>query len=211
MRILKKKLAKAKQSELWRNRAQQEEEDYQDYSDFPEVKKEEELSLGMESSDNTQSASNIKKTSRSKRQSDDSPKDRAPRGATSAKNIVKNYGRALANFASSNLAIPYLTDLVRIENFKVKDFRRFMASKKKQSRCIKGLRDLLIVQEEDNPTIATFKRVFKEISIIFIKYFSVNWIFGGKLCDKMTHLKYRFKIQRRIQDPEHFTYLKGFS
>lgn len=132
------------------------------------------------------------------------------KGSTSAKNIIKNYGRALQNFAVSNMVLVYLTPLLQRERVSLKDFRRFFYSKKKQVRSIAGLRNLLLVLEEDDAQTAAFKKIFQEISIIFIKYFSVNWIFSGKLLNKIAHLKCRFKMLRRIKNPENFTYLKGF-
>jgi len=132
------------------------------------------------------------------------------KGATSAKNIIKNYGRALQNFAISNMVMPYLAPLIQREQVLLKDFRKFFYSKKKQVRSIAGLRSLLLVSREDDNQTAAFKRIFKEISIIFIKFFSVNWIFSGKLLNKIAHLKCRFKMLRRIKNPENFTYLKGF-
>jgi len=132
------------------------------------------------------------------------------KGATSAKNIIKNYGRALQNFAISNMVLPYLSPLIQKEQVLLKDFRKFFYSKKKQVRSIAGLRSLLLVSKEDDAQTAAFKRIFKEISIIFIKFFSVNWIFSGKLLNKIAHLKCRFKMLRRIKNPENFTYLKGF-
>ena len=161
--------------------------------------------------DSSSSKTEAKKTRKKASSSKKSTPAKPERGSTSAKNIVKNYGRALANFAASNLAVPYLNTLIEKEKVRVKDFRRFIASKKKRARCIAGLRNLLVVQDDDSEHVAAFKRIFKDVSVIFIKYFSVNWIFSGKLCDKITHLKYRFKILRRIRNPEHFTYLKGFS
>ena len=54
------------------------------------------------------------------------------------------------------------------------------------------------------------KRVFKAIGIIFIRDFTVNWVYNSKIADKLTHLKYRFKMLRRVQNPEFFTYLEDF-
>ena len=140
-----------------------------------------------------------------------SPSDsKAVKGSTSAKNIIKNYGRALQNFAVSNIVLPYLNPALEREEVSLKDFRKYFYSKKKQVRSIAGLRNLLLVSDEDDAQGASFKRIFQEISIIFIKYFSVNWIFSGKLLNKIAHLKCRFKMLRRIKSPENFTYLKGF-
>jgi hypothetical protein len=53
-----------------------------------------------------------------------------------------------------------------------------------------------------------FKNILKKLGEIFIKNFSVNWIFSGKMTYKEAHLKFRFKMLRRIRNPELFTYLK---
>jgi len=207
MRHLKNKLAKARENALLHQRPEEEEEEVEETSDLSEDSK----GTDMKLSEDSPTVSVPTRASKTTKKEKSAKSGKVERGATSAKNIVKNYGRALANFAASNLALPYLTKLIAQENIRVKDFRRFIASKKKRARCIAGLRQLLVVEREDSEHIAAFKRIFKEVSVIFIKYFSVNWIFSGKLCDKMTHLKYRFKILRRIRSPEHFTYLKGFS
>jgi len=68
----------------------------------------------------------------------------------------------------------------------------------------------LLVTSEDSAEVAAYKRVFQGLSIIFVKFFSVNWIFSGKLFNKLAHLQCRLKILRRIKNPEHFTYFKGF-
>ncbi len=132
------------------------------------------------------------------------------KGATSAKNIIKNYGRALQNFATSHMVVPYLLPKIESEQVSLKDFRKFFYSKKKQVRSIAGLRSLLLITPGDDRQTAAFKKIFREISIIFIKFFSVNWIFSGKLLNKIAHLKCRYKMLRRIKNPETFTYLKGF-
>jgi len=211
MRYLKNKLARARENVLRLSPSAEESNEFDKDSEFTDEKKEFDLSLEGDSSVDSPVVTTSKRKSRKTREPKTAAKQKPERGSTSAKNIVKNYGRALANFASSNLALPYLTVLYRNEESRIKDFRKFIAAKKKQARCIKGLRNLLIAQDDDTEAIASFKGVFKDLSVIFIKCFSVNWIFSGKLCDKITHLKYRFKILRRIRDPEHFTYLKGFS
>jgi len=128
---------------------------------------------------------------------------------TSSKNIVKNYGRALTNFALSKTAIPYLTPILQREVIELKEFREFISSRKDKINCIVKLRELLLVRREDTTKIAAMRRVFQKICEIFIKFFSVNWIYSSsKLYDKMTHIKCRFKLLRRIRDPENFTYFE---
>lgn len=129
----------------------------------------------------------------------------------SNKNIVKNYARAMVNFTLSEPAIFYLQHLVEIEGVELQKFRMFIQSQKEGINSIKTLRELLLVTKNDSDQLAAYKRVFKEICEIFVKIFSVNWIFSSKLGDKIIHLKYRFKILRRIRKPELFTYLEDFN
>ena len=136
--------------------------------------------------------------------------------AKGSNNIMKNYSRALVNFASSDLATPYLKrrkeevdeDGETIPN---EEFQGMLNAKKEKINCIKSLRELLLVEHSDTRPIKAFKRTFRYICVIFINYFSVNWIFSSKISDKMGHLKYRFKILRRVRNPEYFTYLETFS
>ena len=128
-----------------------------------------------------------------------------------SKNIVKNYGKALCSFASSKVAVPYLANIMEraeLKSVKIPIFAQHIKSKKEKLNSIESLRKLLVPEPSDDAETREFKILFKEISIIFLKYFAVNWIFGGRLTHKNAHLKYRFKMLRRIQNPEHFTYLK---
>ena len=129
-----------------------------------------------------------------------------------SKNIVKNYGKALCSFASSKVAIPYLDNIVEKNELKpvsVSSFAQYIKLKKEGLNSIESLRRLLVLESKDSVEISCYKILFKEVSIIFLKYFSVNWIFGGRLAHKDAHMKFRFKMLRRVQDPEHFTYLKA--
>jgi len=129
-----------------------------------------------------------------------------------SKNIVKNYGKALCAFSSSNIAVPYLESIIEKNGFpsnvKVTGFMSFIKAKKEAINSINSLRALLIRNEGDSNEVSAYKKIFQEASVIFLKYFVVNWIFSGKLMHKDAHLKFRFKMLRRIMDPEHFTYLK---
>jgi hypothetical protein len=133
------------------------------------------------------------------------------RGLTSCKNIMKNYSRAMVNFAISDLALPYLADSFVKHGLEKDDFNRVLNSQKASIHCIKSMRALLLVQSHDTKETVAFKTIFQEICEVFLKHFSVNWIFNSKISDKIVHLKYRFKILRRVQNPEQFTYLESFS
>lgn len=124
------------------------------------------------------------------------------------KNIAIHYGKAITSFATSYMAIPYIKDQITKNHFIFSDFINFVNKSKSKIKSMNGLRSILLVEEKDDSLTATYKKVLQYISEIFIKYFSVNWIVHSKLAHKMTYLKYRFKMLRRIQDPEHFTYIK---
>ena len=123
---------------------------------------------------------------------------------------MKNYSRALANFALSIAAEHYVSLSTEEHNVTIAYFNRFIRKDKHKMNCIQSLRNKLLIFLDDSDGIARCKRVFQSVCVAFVKYFSVNWIYNSKVGDKLIHLKYRFKILRRIQNPEHFTYLKEF-
>jgi len=132
---------------------------------------------------------------------------------TPSRNIIKNYSRALTTFALSSMALSYLETIIQREGsiLTLKDFLDFVKENKKRVNCIKNLREMLLVSPYDDKKIACMKKVFKKICEIFLKFFSVNWIYNSKISDKMMHMKYRFKMLRRVRNPEFFTYLEGFT
>jgi len=126
-------------------------------------------------------------------------------------NVMKNYARAMVNFGLSPLAEPYIERYnERSEKMESGRFRDILLGEKKNVNCIKSLRDLLLIMENDNEEMGVFKRLFQELCKIFMKFFSVNWIYNSKIMDKLKYLKYRGKITRRIQNPLKFTYLESF-
>jgi len=139
------------------------------------------------------------------------PRQRPPCPEGNSKNLVKNYGKALCNFASSDIAVPYIKNIIEKNSYrevKMPVFARYIDGKRTQITNIESLRKLLIVEESDDNVMKAYKKIFQEVSIIFLKYFCVNWIFHSKVIQKNAHMKFRFKMLRRVQDPEHFTYLK---
>ncbi len=128
--------------------------------------------------------------------------------AKSTKTVVKNYGKAIASFAMSPVAIPYLSEIMAQNNVKHSEFVEYVGKAKESIEGIDTFRSLLLVKDNDHPKIAAFKIVFQSIAETFINSFSVNWIYSGRMMNKKVHLKLRFKILRRIQNPELFTYLK---
>jgi hypothetical protein len=64
---------------------------------------------------------------------------------------------------------------------------------------------------DDSAQLAAFKRIYKRIGEIFIKFYSVNWIFNGRLNYKDAHLKFRNRMLRRLKNPDSFNHIKSFS
>jgi hypothetical protein len=126
------------------------------------------------------------------------------------KNLAINYGKAIASFAASPLALPYLETFLAKEGitgatFSMSQFKQFALRIKSRIGGISSLRSALMVEEGDDERIGAYKRVLQAMGEVFIKYFSVNWILTGRLTHKMIYLKLRNKMLRRIQHPESFT------
>lgn len=128
-----------------------------------------------------------------------------------SKHIIKNYGKGMCTFACSRMAKPYLQDILKDRNIRIQDFQNHIKRKRKTIDSMKSIRDLLLVKKDDDTRLRAYKEIFQRISIIFIKYFSVNWIFQGKMSYKQAHVNARFKMLRRIKNPEHFTYFRDFT
>ncbi len=141
--------------------------------------------------------------------------NREEKGKPNSKHIIKNYGKALCTFACSDIAKPYLEDILKHEYISkvitVQDFQVFIKGKRDIVDSMKSIRDMLLIKQSENKVLVAYKKMFQKISIIFIKYFSINWIFQGKMKHKQIYVNSRFKILRRIQDPQHFTYFQAFA
>jgi len=138
-----------------------------------------------------------------------STKDSSQKHINPTKNIIINYGRAIVTFALSRLSKPYIeSDLIK-EGVNLEEFTDFILETRGIGiGSIHSFRSMLLINEKDSAKVAIFKKLFMKISEVFIKYFSVNWIIHGRVNHKLVYLKYRYKMLRRIQNPEHFTYVK---
>ena len=124
------------------------------------------------------------------------------------KNIVKNYGRAISAFALSKLASPYLDNILEKEGLTIHQFAHYIKSIRGSIDGLTHFRSTILVEENDLPDVVAKKQALIVISEVFIKYFNVNWIYNSRVFHKEAHLKFRFKMLRRIQHPELFTYLR---
>lgn len=138
------------------------------------------------------------------------PEERiTPESYRATKNIVKNFGKAICKFSTSSLTSPYLTTFVEKEGVNMDRFLAHVDSIRPKIDGLNHFRAVLVTTNKDSQEMISFKKIFREISEVFIKYFSVNWVFNSKIFHKEAHLKFRYKMLRRIQYPELFTYLKS--
>ena len=183
-------------------------------NDYFEVKKEETVSTSTLESQSTIPCRKSK--SQKLRVTEESPamhliQEGSSNIITGAK-IIRNYAKALCAFAHSTMAMPYLVSIMDknfTSNQEIEGFKKFIKQKKRNIGSIESLKVLLIVKSNDTKKEQIYKELFSEISVVFLKFFAVNWLFSGKVKHRLEHLKYRHKMLRRVQNPELFTFLKG--
>jgi len=113
-------------------------------------------------------------------------------------NILKNFIKAISSFSTSDLALPYLIPLLDITNITQEQFVNYVCTYKERVDSLKGLVNLTTPGEYDNTETSICKKIFKELSITFLKFFAVNWIYGSnKLKHRQILLKNRFIIKRK--------------
>lgn len=200
MRILKLKIAKALQCRKARRLARLQQ------------LRSETISIEVSLADQTARQLRIEAREKTRHVYEDSPlTDESGSGKRSrGNNVMKNYARAMVNFSLSALADPYLERMKEKYEIDFEEFRKTLRGYKAKVNCIKHLRELLLVSDNDSEEMKTFKKVFQELCIVFMKFFSVNWIYHGKMFERNKYLQYRGKMLRRVQNPEYFTYLESF-
>jgi hypothetical protein len=189
--------------------------EYQEYEFERKLLSDDHLSNNESSSTSdsiNQLQAQVKKSiNKKKRKNKKEPSDtdyRLPKNRTT-KNIVKNYGNAIANFASSALALPYIDTYPDMMNVDKVEFQKFIGKQKNTISGIDSFKALLQEDMIDTEEIRSYKRLFKYLAEIFVKYFSVNWIFHSRMKYRDVHLKFRHKMLRRIRNPDLFTYITG--
>jgi len=115
----------------------------------------------------------------------------------------------MCSFACSDLAVPYLYYYCKSVDVIVNDFVEWIIGYKERVNSIESLRWLLLPTCDDEIITANYKIIFRRISETFLKSFSVNWIYSGKLRHRKTHLLFRAKMLRRVKNPELFTYIRN--
>ena len=122
------------------------------------------------------------------------------------KNMIKNYGKKCAYFAISDEGINLINDQVN-EN-EISLFKLFIKNRITGITNICSFRDMLLVKKDDTIEISKFKKAFQCVSEIFISNYATKWIFNSpRIRDVKGHLFARFKMLRRVRNPEYFTYI----
>lgn len=132
-------------------------------------------------------------------------KEKSPKNKNYIKNIDLNYIKAIINFVNSHIALPYLKASLQKENLKFTTFVNFMSQSKECAlNGIQAFRAMILDNESADESLIACKKILKQLSEVFIKYFSVNWIMHSKINSKEAYLKYRFQMLRKIQNPERY-------
>jgi hypothetical protein len=129
------------------------------------------------------------------------------RMALVTKNLVKNFGRAIANFAASSLAMPYIPESTFKSEEERDRFIDYCLAKRDEIQTIESFKDAYWADDNDEEEMKVFKKTFQRLAEVFMRYFSVNWIFTGRMRYKEEYLKFRGALLRRILDPEAFIYI----
>ena len=132
-----------------------------------------------------------------------------PLDVRATKNIVKNYAQAICKFILSSMALPYLNKFINQELVTLYNFLAYIKSIQPQIKSLHHFRAALLTTQTDSEEIASYKSLLVKMGEVFIKFFSVNWIYHSKIVHKDAHMKYRFRMLRRIKNPEAFTKLKS--
>jgi len=115
------------------------------------------------------------------------------------KNIFKNYGRAICNFIVSNIGEEYSTLITDRLKVTMEQIKNYVHQSKENLNGSQGFLEFFLKRENDSAELLELKEAVARLGIIFIKYFSVNWIIHSKLLYKLDYLKCRSKILKMIQ------------
>ena len=124
----------------------------------------------------------------------------------SSVNIFSNYFKAICEFSTSESALPYLKPLLIKENIQYDCFLDFVHEVKYKKIGFVSFISILRPKTNDTDNIIACKKVFKSIAIVFIKYFSLNWIFKRPEGCKTFYLKLRFKLINKLKKLELLTF-----
>jgi len=82
------------------------------------------------------------------------------------------------------------------------EFTNFICTYKDQIESLPGIVNLANDEDETDAILKQCKIIFREMSIVFLRYYATNWIYNSnKLKHRDILLKNRLLLQRRIKNP----------
>merc|ERR1712023_169172 len=81
-------------------------------------------------------------------------------------------------------------------SFSFGEFQAYVKKERKSVESIPALKKLLTTDVMTSEREAQYKKLFIEMGIIFIKFYSVKWIYSSRLSYKHVYLKFRFMFER---------------
>ncbi len=91
------------------------------------------------------------------------------------KNIIINYGKALASFAASDLADPYIKQLFGDEKVDVEKFKRYANEAKAKVAGYESFESLLAATSTDGPEMVLFKKMLRKLGEVFINPLRIEY------------------------------------
>jgi hypothetical protein len=77
-----------------------------------------------------------------------------------------------------------------------------MAEIKKRINTIADLRRLWIDYK--------YAKCMRIISNLFLRKYSLNYIFNSRICNFRSHIKYRQRLREAVKDPQAFRHIKDY-
>lgn len=116
------------------------------------------------------------------------------------KNIPKNFGKAIISFIQRNQGIT-----ARCLNKYGVDLGSFLQELKQKKKCLHSIRELRSLWIEND---FQYAKVFRELSYYFLRRGTHKYIFGSRIADFGSHLKYRYRIMKALENPTAFNSIK---
>lgn len=87
-------------------------------------------------------------------------------------------------------------------------FSSFMSTLRSRKRRINSIADLrsfwLEAEEED------FPKITRILSNVFLRYYSLEYIFNSRISNYAGHVKYRGRLVEALRNPKTFTSIKQY-
>ena len=116
------------------------------------------------------------------------------------KNIPKNYGKAIISFIEKykDIVMKICSDL----DVPFEDFYSDMMEYKKTINTISDLRKLW--------TEYKYAQCMRIVSCLFLRKYSLSYIFNSRICNFKSHIKYRQRLIEAVSDPHGFRHIKEY-